>query len=146
MKHEQLEQISEVQADIKEARRINTGFLTMIKQYPLDASIPAQVSTGLHSLQVDCFSYSARSTPRIVLSAKNLISMEYVFFVDHGDQQIEVARFYLRADGFLGESVESHDAPTFSRYDEPTVPNEVCSRVILGVLESSLFKTTPEAR
>lgn len=119
-------------------QEVNSRFLENVSQRPDSKRFQSQLGVDNERLVVDCFGYTATTSPRVVLTASGLWAMEHVFYAELGETKLELWRFYL------GQGGQIHQCPNeesvICDYDSEIIADHICGQVLKGALESPLFE------
>jgi hypothetical protein len=99
-------------------------------------NIPAQLQVNRAELAVSWNSITAKAVGRTVRASDGSFRVEYVFRVPVGDENIEVARFYLSDGGKIWADVD--EKQPVCDFNNSYLATHVCGRVAVGML-SRLF-------
>ena len=144
MQHTDIITIANAKAALDRIISLNKQFLQHATAHQVPHDIQAALEVTQERIAIDCFGHLATATPRPVRTSNDLYCMEYVFIVQHGDQAVEVTRFYLSEHGQILESPSAQRS--VCDFNNAQIARHLCGRALLGTLTSLLLAPAPARR
>ncbi|MBL0392399.1 hypothetical protein JJ685_14765 [Ramlibacter monticola] len=138
MNQVQLIDIANAKTHIETALELEKRFVAHISNHAVPDNVPTRLNVTGREISVPWFALTATAVGRMVRDGDGDFITEYVFYVPHGDDCVEVWRCYLRPNGRLSEQV-SGDVGVCD-HDNKYIAMQICGRVVLGILNSAVYR------
>ena len=136
--HNEAVLFNEAEEAITGIRHVNELFLNLVRANPSAMNSTLElVATREGAIALSAFGHNITAAPRIVFNDGSAL-MEYSFTTPDGEDEVEVARFYLSRNGIFFNTVARDEQ--FGDVQHSAVIGSIIGRVAKGLLLSSLFR------
>ncbi len=143
MQADKLIRIKNANNHLKALAVMNEKFLSVCAELEVGEGFESEISFESNAIVVSALGYRAKAECRYVRSVDDDFYAEYVFYVQMGENKVEIWRFYLTEFG------QVYETPSVERqlfdYDNRNAVKIICANVIIGMLNSALFSPAPAA-
>lgn len=141
--HQTIVEIQSAKQGIENIMAMNASFLERLRGMKDPPSIPAKLHVGDVGVAVTFLDHRAEAQVRFVKAARGMFVAEYVFYVQQGNEQHEVWRFYLSQHGHIFDHLpDPSSSSPYCEFNEQLVVSRICVKVVPGILNSPIFSAT----